>query len=101
MKTIFTKTLRDGRTAEISFDGKSLYAAKINGADAGCGHGLAFIASAKLYVVGKVALTEGEKNAVQAAASAIRIAAPMVLNGSAGSVAEVTRSGDINKFSTC
>ena len=100
MTTIFTKTLRDGRTAEISFDGKSLYSAKINGVDAGSGHGVAFVASAKLYVVGKVALTEIEKNEVEAASSAIRIVTPMVLNGAAGSVAEVRRAGDINKFST-
>lgn len=98
MEAIFTKTLKDGRDAVISFDGRSLYSARINGVDSGSGHGVAFIASRGFYAVGSIALTLEEKNAVEAAADAILLAADFS-QVRINSVSDARRSGDINKFS--
>jgi hypothetical protein len=98
MKTIFTKTLKDGRNAEISFDGRSLYSATIDGAAAGSGHGVSFITARGFYAVGSVALTVEEKNAVEAGADAIRLASDRS-QSRINSVSDARHSGDINKFS--
>jgi hypothetical protein len=96
MNLIFTKTLRDGRSAEIFFDGRSLYSSKINGVAAGSGHGITFRGPG-IYSVGAVGLTAVEKNVAEAAADAIRLApdySQIRING----VSDARRSGEINKF---
>lgn len=100
MKTIFTKTLADGRVAQIAFDGSSLYAATINGKPAGSGHGIAWIAARGFYAVGSVALTCAEHAAAAAAANAMRDMTPDNSQARINGVYEAIRSGDINKFGT-
>ena len=101
MKTIFTKTLKDGRSAEIQFDGLSLYVGLIEGAKTGSSHGLAYAPSHGVYVVGKVGLTKDEAEKVTAAAEEIRNLTPMDRTEARyNMVSEARRSGDINKFKT-
>ena len=100
MKTILKKTLADGRVAEVSFDGRSLYAATISGKPAGSGHGIAWIAARGFYAVGSVALTCEEHAVAAAAANAMRDMTPDKSQARVNAVSEAIRSGDINKFGT-